>query len=420
MGKKSGAATGGQGGEDGGANLESLGEFEAGLGSRTAIEDAGKEFLEGVAKGVKGGADAGDDGDAGDDDELEAGDGDELEDGDGEGDGEEGDGEEGEAEGKEAASKKDDDGEDDDDAEEEEEGDGKKKALVFVVKGHEERGESDIEIEVDDPETLERLRRLEADGMRGKEYRSRTKQLAEREADLADAELVIEHAPLKFVLDTMVPERRLEMAKVLLAEHWDDLLPTIDEYVEDRSKPSRDQLEARKKGDKEEKELARVRASTERARELRLAIDEMLPDGLAPETHARFLRDAQRDILDAVQRGERVSPADLPKLLKERIRLYGFAQGTKGRSGKPSTVARPASSRASAIADRKAAAQREQERIKRVQATRRNGKAVVPGGRGSAATVRKVVADSASIEEAGDALLKSGKASSWETLNPRK
>lgn len=282
---------------------------------------------------------------------------------------------------------------------------------TIVLAGEAERGEEDIEITIDDPAVVERLRRLQNSGMRGKQYRESMAALRAEQAELRDITLEIDVNPHGFILEKLGPEMQLQLAEALLAEHFDKLVPVINKFVDDPAEAPKVREGAAKQMRENDRTLAQRKAGAQFAEECRTEVETLIPDTATRDQRERFFRDAERDLLDAAKRGELRSPRDVPRLIADRIRLYGFQSAdTSRRSAKPGTE------RARSIAEQKRLeAEEHQRRVKQSRHIRTASKAVVPGGRGTAAVRKPVVADNDNIEQASDKLRKLG-GNSWANV----
>lgn len=297
---------------------------------------------------------------------------------------------------------------DEDDAEAEE------AATVVKLPGIEARGESELEIEVSDPAVAERLRRLANDGLRRAAYDEKVAAVEERETELRTAEELIEANPVGFVLGMMTPERQLEVAQALVTEHFESLRPIVERFMEDEAHVLREKVTLRDRTNSDRADAEDIVARRQAARAIMGAAQKLVPEDTDHATASEFLRDAERDLVEAARSGAQVTPDTVSQLLERRIRMYGFSgERNKGTANdKTLAVARPVSDRAKAIAERKAQAAESQKRVQRVQAQRKVAKAV-PGPGAGAATVRTpLVPKGASIEEASKLLREKG-GTSW-------
>lgn len=287
---------------------------------------------------------------------------------------------------------------------------------VVVLKGLEDRGEEDVELEITDPVIRERIRRLQNDGLRRTEYNERLEAVEARDTELRQAEAMIEANPIGFVIGLMGQENQLEVARALLAEHFEALAPTIEEFFDKPDAVPKAQLKARDQAQKNNGEATRRVAAQNAARAIERSVRDLIPETVDRKTAERFMRDAERDLLDAVGAGERVSPTTAAVLLKDRLKMYGFGPDTV--KDKPAPAgARPLSDRAKALADKRSKASAQQARIKRTQLARRNAAAVAPPGAGGAgATVREpLIPKDATIGEASKVIRQRG-ITSWADI----
>lgn len=279
---------------------------------------------------------------------------------------------------------------------------------VVVLKGLSDRGEADIEIDVADEETAVRLRRLQNDGIRKEEYTKLVAAHQDSADELAELQAVAEANPVGFMVGMIQPDRRLEVARALLTECFEDLKPDIEKFYEDPTAIRERKLELKEQASTDSAKAQSAIANRRAAGQIMAATEALIPDGVDPHLHAQFVRDAERDLIDAVKAGERLAPADVPRLLQRRLKMYGFA-------ARDTATARPVSDAAKAIAAKRDDAKASQARLKRNQISRKSAQAIPPGGRGAAVVTQPLVAKGASIKDAGRAVLKSG-ATSWADL----
>jgi hypothetical protein len=115
------------------------------------------------------------------------------------------------------------------------ENDGEAEPKLFVLKGEEQRGETDLELDITGlpPEAVERLERLAKQGMRAAEHKQAMQKVRTERADLDAVETEIRVDPEGFVLNRLAPATRQKIAETLLLENWDALAPTIEQLWED-------------------------------------------------------------------------------------------------------------------------------------------------------------------------------------------
>lgn len=269
--------------------------------------------------------------------------------------------------------------------------------VKVILPGQTARGEEDLEIELDanDTEVLDRIRRLKNDGLRAREYTDRREALEEREARMEAYADELEVDPISFHLNRMKPEQQLEVARALIVEHLDALAPDIDKFLED----------PRARGDARIKMRDDMKASGERltqARDVKAmaqrcirAVEKLIPEGTDDDLVTDFTADARSILAAAASKGERVNPQTVPALLARKIKLYGFDK--KAAKPQPKALAKPAaneppkarplSDKAREIAGRKGpvteALDKQQSRIRRTQAARRAGSRIAPAGAGT-------------------------------------
>jgi DNA-binding Lrp family transcriptional regulator len=288
------------------------------------------------------------------------------------------------------------------------------KETVITLRGLDERGEEDIELEIDDPAVVERIKRLQNDGLRRAEFNSRLDELEGRSGELAQAEAFIEANPIGFVIDHMTQERQLDVAKALIAQHFEALAPSIEEFFEKPDEVTKAQLKYERERNKNTEEVQKTIQARNAARQIERSVLDLIPEGTDRDTVAEFMEDAQSDLLRAISRKERVSPNTVALLLKKRIQMYGFCKAKE----KDPAGARPITDRAKALAERTSQASTAQSRIKRTQLARRNARGIAPAGTGAAIVKESLVPKGATVQEATAALRKKGRLSgSWSDFS---
>lgn len=293
-----------------------------------------------------------------------------------------------------------------------------------------DRGEEDLDIEVSDPVVAERLERLRNDGLRRQEYNRRVEQLTERESAVREFSTLLQQDPVGLVLTRLSPDTKAQVARALLIEHMETLAPEF-ERLSDPDARRRDQVELRDRMADKQKEVTEYNRRLDYSRRCINAAAALVPEHIPDDTRSQFLRDAERDLVDAANRGEQITPDTVPNLIKERVRLYAFgaalsqSSSTIPASGNrsvpagavpgapPVATARPLNDRAQAITTEQARAA--QARIQRTQVVRDRAAAVSPPGVGVATVSAPVVPVDADIREASRALRAKGVPQRWNT-----
>jgi hypothetical protein len=238
--------------------------------------------------------------------------------------------------------------------------------------------------------------------------------------------------PVGFALQRMTKERQIEVARALVLEHFDALLPDLAAWDQDAASRERARVDLR---DRMTTSSSQLRAATEgqaRAAACMRAAESLLPESVDPTVAQQFLRDAERDLIDQLRAGRTPTPEQVPHLLAHRASLYGFAAetgaapaaGVAPRStsstaapapatGAGSATARPVTDAAKAIADRKATASAAQLRIRRIATVRRAAASIAPAGVGAATVTQPVIPAAATVREASKALRKAGVQQNW-------
>jgi len=279
----------------------------------------------------------------------------------------------------------------------------------IVLPGLKERGESDLEVPVGDPEVAERLRRLVNDGMRKRDYTEKMAEVESFRAERAEFEAVLETNPVGFLMQQVVPERQVDIALALVAEHWETLFPHLEAMAKDPHKMYQARIQARDTMRQSEQEV-RVRSeAARREAEILSVVRGLVPEGADDATREQFVRDAERDLIDAVQSGKVLTKESVPDLVKRRMQMYGFAKTATPLVAKK--VGAPAPTKALSVEEAKQA----QARIQKNATVKRNAAAITPGGRGAVATRKPLIPQGADVEAAGAVLRKM---TSWADFRP--
>ncbi len=291
-------------------------------------------------------------------------------------------------------------------------------AKKIVLPGETDRGEEDVEVEIDDPVIAERLERLRNQGMRRRAYDEAMAEVTTSRAELAALEEQLSIDPVGFAINRMTPERQLEVARALILEHFDALSEDINEIAEDPAKRHERRVALRDDMQRSSDQLSETRARQQHAAACMRSAESLAPEGTDRATIDLFLADAEQDLIRAARAGKPVTPETVPQILAARAKLYRFGEpGSKtaatngnGTSDTPAPgSARPVSDRAKAIADRKKDVTEQQARIRRVQTLRRSAAAIAPPGVGAATVSAPVIPADADIASASRLLQRSGK-----------
>jgi hypothetical protein len=312
---------------------------------------------------------------------------------------------------------------------------GKPKATAqrITLKGLADRGEEDLELEIDDKDIAARIVRLQNDSMRKGEYVKRLARLQEREADLEALDETIEADPVGFLLARVPRDQQREIARALVLEHYDALAEELTQFGEDGEGRERQRVALRDKIGESGKRLTRVQAAKRFARECVTAAEQLVPEGMDESRANRFLRAARAELAQASDAGHLRRAADVKKLLAPLVEDYGFTRRREeppaptGRKPAP-PAARPVTDRARTLAARRPAASRSadpaaaQSQVRRVQDARGAARRVAPPGAGAAPTQVPTIPKEAEadIASASKYLRESGKLpDSWTPRDKR-
>lgn len=268
--------------------------------------------------------------------------------------------------------------------------------VKVTLPGLSERGEEDIEVEVD-KDLADRIQQLKTDAGRSRALQRRTTQLDQREAALESYEQEMTVDPIGFHLNKMPRDQQLEVARALLVEHMDDLSPDIEQLRDPNirlaaTKQLRDGLRT------SQDRVATARHVSAMVRDVVRAVEALVPEGTDDAIADLFIADARRDLANAADAKQPVTPQNAKALLARRLTLYGFDKPMPSTArpaaapapGAPAVpTARPVSDRARAIAAQRPAtgdAAAAQARIRRTQGNRAAAARVAPVGAGAAPT----------------------------------
>lgn len=282
-----------------------------------------------------------------------------------------------------------------------------------------------VAIEVADESLAQLLRQNANDGMRAKDYKEKLAATEAERAEYRAFHTMLETNPEHVVFNGLSPEQQVNLTVKLIAQHWDAVVPVIQQYDQSDAARVRAAAETQLAIRDNSARFTETVSAQQRAVEITKAVTALVPDGWDDRTTERFIADAEQDIIRAVRAGEAVTTATIPSLLADRLALYGG--GTPAAPQKPAAQAvrfaaapnapppAPASSAAAIpigdAAARLAAARAEQDRIRRTQQARSAAAAIPPAGAGAAPVRVATVPKGASIEDASKALRKMG--NSW-------
>jgi len=202
--------------------------------------------------------------------------------------------------------------------------------VSLVLKGHTDSGEKDIEVEVE-PEIAERIRRLENDGMRKAEFTRRLDAIQAKESDYRAMMARMSAAPGPWVQQALKPEDQVLVAKALVAEHFQELVPLLVEWAEKphlRELFKKDNVIALR--DAEKQWESQSRAQREEVRILR-QIEDTLPDGVAENRADRFRVVAQHELNQWMQANQNQIPTreSVQQLLESLAVDFGLKESAR-------------------------------------------------------------------------------------------
>jgi hypothetical protein len=197
---------------------------------------------------------------------------------------------------------------------------------VLVLKGDDQRGEDDIELDVTGlpDEVIQRIKRNENMGLRRKEYDTAMSKVADLEAQQVEVETRLRVNPEGFVLDNLAPATRLKVGAAILLEHWDEFAPDIQALWDDPTARAR-ALTDIKNGVRNGSQLVQTQVSgAVFVKTMKQAINSTIPDGVDPSDAIAYRAAAEAVIAQEIESGKQVSPEKVPQLLSKLSTRYGF------------------------------------------------------------------------------------------------
>lgn len=210
---------------------------------------------------------------------------------------------------------------------------------VFVLKGEEQRGESDIELDITGlpPEVVERLERNAKQGMRRAEFDHEMRKVRADRANLDAVETEIAVDPQGFLLNRVAPATRQSIAETLLLEQFENLAPMIEVLWNDpgarysKLESVKQQIEARRG------EVVTSVHAARQAAEIRASVSEMIPDGVSQDDADAFFATSIALLQQRAMSNQPVTSTEVPAILAAHRRRYFGAD----QAAVPTPPARP-------------------------------------------------------------------------------
>lgn len=200
----------------------------------------------------------------------------------------------------------------------------KEPELITVTIGE---GKDAIEIEAPTQAVADRIKELQNNGLRKAEWKDRLAKVEQREADQRAVQSMIEASPDMFVLQYAPPDKRLDMARALLAEHLADLVPDVVKWAD----PTKGEAERRaflaeqkNKAMQAQQQWASQQQAQRQAMQIFRSVQSLIPEDAPEERQQRFLRIADMELTDAVKRGVAISTTNVHDILKAVVSDFGF------------------------------------------------------------------------------------------------
>lgn len=223
------------------------------------------------------------------------------------------------------------DGEDGADEEDGSEEDGDSKPITVKVPGRQPDDE-DIELEVEDQETAERIQHMMNGFMRGEEVREREVAMNASEDSMAELSQAFEVDPAGFVMEYAEKDELPQVALALLTipEVWSEVSAQVDKLFTNegelrtlQAEVKANRLEAK---DKLTKRSVERKENAENGRKLATAIDLMVPESMTDSRRDQLIADLTRDTTDHISRNKlgSLDVKDLVPILASRLETNGI------------------------------------------------------------------------------------------------
>lgn len=284
------------------------------------------------------------------------------------------------------------------------------------------------EIEVDDPELAELLRTNANDGMRASQYREKVAALDAKLEEVNAFRAIMEKNPEAVVLQHLPKDKQVTIACALIAQHWDQIVPLIQQMDGDQGAPVRmaTAMQAQEAIRANQSVYEQTLADARYVNAITKEVQALIPENTPEATVQRFLTYAGQDLAQIVQSSGRIDPKTVKEHLAETVKLFGFAAPAapvppaaprvRFASATPSpdpaspAAARPVGDAAVKLAEKAKRA----ATLPATQATRARAAAVPPAGAGAAPARLPAVPKGADIRTASQTLKSLG--NSWGHL----
>jgi hypothetical protein len=224
-----------------------------------------------------------------------------------------------------------DDADDDVDGDEDEDEDEGKKPITVKMPGREPDSD-DVEIEVDDEETAERLNQMRNGFMRGEAVRKWESELQVVQNELQGISEQFEVDPAGFVIEYVEEADLPQTALALLVTPgvWEKLEAVVDKLIGDPKELRTLQAEAKASRLETVAKLTKSREAraeqTQKGQQLKDAIDLIVPEALEGNKRAVLIQDLTRDVVEHIDRNklQSLEVKDLPTIVAARLEANGI------------------------------------------------------------------------------------------------
>jgi hypothetical protein len=274
-------------------------------------------------------------------------------------------------------------------------------ARVFTLKGEEQRGESDIELDITGlpPEAVERLERLEKQGMRRATFDHEMRKVRADRANLDAVETEIAVDTEGFILNRVAPAKRQAVAEALLLDQFETLAPMIEALWNDPAAryAKLDQLRqtiASRRG-----EVTSSVAASQQANEIRSAVSELIPETANEAEAQEFFATSIALLQQRAMQDASLTSKDVPKVLDaHRRRFFGAGEAPVPTPSRPRLAVKPSAPKAAPAVPAPTTVLSADEVARRAKA-RTAALATAPRGAGVGAVQRDVGPANETIEQ---------------------
>lgn len=258
-----------------------------------------------------------------------------------------------------------------------------------------------IEVETGDEQLAQLINQNTNDGLRKREYLERLADVEARHAEVVEFQEMMRANPEAVILQHLPPEKQVSLAAQLLAQHFDALVPIIQDYDANPTMRLETVADAQRTIREQATSYANLVAAQTAAKDVAQAVAALIPADADDAQVDKFWKFAELELTAAATGARPVTPATVPDLLTDLCTHFGFTSAAPAAAtSKPRiTLAKPVQKSAPstpAAGNAPAASARDvaQQRLRLTQ-QRRNAAAIPPQGRNGLAKPGPVATDRA-------------------------